>query len=357
MMDRNIFDVIHFEALGPEASHLQEETARAMAAGLLPPGHRCLVTPLTLQSFLEANPGTPLPGLVTTKTHSVLPEGFLAEGGKGVITRSAGYDHFEHLVGQLHVASLREYCVDAVAQTAMKFIYAAAGMMNHYCNHAQSFDRQACQAFLSLDRSLTATVFGVGKIGKRIHDLVQANGLTVQGVDLRQRTLAASYGDSVRFVAKDEAIASSDLIINAMNLTRDPASPLHNVGYFSRDYLAKARKPLIFINVTRGEIAPEAGLLELYRGGQIIGMGLDVFSHEAACTRMLQGEATGDPDLMAAKALITMARERTGNVYVQPHQGFNSNIAARTKAAEAIKHVVAWFRNSGRRFDEELPYY
>jgi D-lactate dehydrogenase len=351
------YDVMHFEALGPEASHLEEETAKAMAAGTLPPGHSCLITPLTLQSYLEAHPGTALPRLVTTKTHSILPEAFVAEGGKGLITRSAGYDHAEHLVGRLHVASLREYCVDAVAQTAMKFMYATAGMMNHYSSNTQKFDRQGCQAFLSLDSSVTATVFGVGKIGRRIYALAEANGIKVQGVDLRARTLSGTYGDSVRFVSKEEAIATTDLVFNAMNLTRDPASPFHNVGYFSREYLAKAGKQLIFINVTRGEIAPEAGLLDLYRSGKIMGMGLDVFSHEAAFTRVLLGAGTDDPDLVAAAALVRIAQERAGNVYVQPHQGFNSNVAARTKAAEAFKHVVAWFRNDGRHFDEELPYY
>lgn len=351
------YDVMHFEALGPEASHLEEETARAVAAGALPPGHGRLITPLTLQGYLEAHPGTVLPRLVTTKTHSILPEGFLAEGGRGVVTRSAGYDHFEHLVGRLHVTSLREYCVNAVAQTAMKFIYAAAGMANAYCVQAQRFDRQASPAFLELDRSLTATVFGVGKIGRRIHDLAAANGLTVQGVDIRAQALSRTYGDSVRFVSRAEALATSDLIINAMNLTRDPASPCHNAAYFSRECLAGAGKPLIFINVTRGEIAPEAGLLELYRAGKILGLGLDVFSREGAFADVLLGAATDDPDLVAAAALMRMALERTGNVYVQPHQGFNSNVAARTKAAEAVRHVVAWFRNGGRGFDEELPYY
>jgi D-lactate dehydrogenase len=351
------YDVMHFEALGPEATHLEEATAKAMAAGALPPGHTCLITPLTLQSYIEAHPGTALPRLVTTKTHSILPEAYVAEGGKGVITRSAGYDHLESLVGKLHLTSLREYCVDAVAQTAMKFMYATAGMINHYCIHAQRFDRQACEAFLSLDSSVTATIFGVGRIGKRIHDLAAANGITVQGVDIRAQALSSIYGGSVHFVSKAAAIASTDLIINAMNLTRDPASPFHNVGYFSREDLAQAGKKLIFINVTRGEIAPEAGLLELYRTGKIMGLGLDVFSREAAFAKVLLGAGTEDPDLVAAEALTRMALERTGNVYVQPHQGFNSNVAAQTKAVEAMKHVVAWFRNDGRHFDEELPYY
>ena len=356
-MDQNRYDIVHFEALGPEAAHLEAETALAIGAGHLASSHRCLVTPLPVQDFLAANPGFPLPGLVSTKTHSVLPESFVSEGGHGVISRSAGYDHFEHLVGKLHVASLREYCVNAVAQTTMKFLYATAGLMNHYCTHAERFDRQACDAFLELDPSVTVTVFGVGKIGKRIYELIVANGLSAQGVDLRQRDLGPKYGASVRFVSKEAAIASTDVIINAMNLTKDPASRFHNIGYFSREYLAKASKKLIFINVSRGEIAPESGLLDLYQIGTLTGLGLDAFSHEAAFAQALLGASSNDPDLLAAKALLRLALDRTGNVYVQPHQGFNSNIASQTKAAEALKHVVAWFERGGHGFAEELPYY
>jgi D-lactate dehydrogenase len=357
MMDSCQYDVIHFEALGPEAEHLREESLQAVGAGLLPASHRFLISPLPVQAFLAANPGTDLPDLVTTKTHSRLPEPYVDQGGKGVLTRSAGYDHYQNLVGKVHVASLREYCVNAVAQTAIKFLYAAAGLLSPYGAHARSFDRKACPAFLELDRSLTATVFGVGRIGRRIYQLAELNGFTVRGVDLRSKELAAAYGRSVHFISRDEAIATSDVIINAMNLTRDPASPFHNVGYFSRDYLSGAARPLLFVNVTRGEIAPESGLLELYRAGRIVGLGLDVFSSEAALPAVLRGEATDDPDLRAARTLVAMAAESAANIYVQPHQAFNSNIAARRKAVESIKHVVAWFRNQGRGFDEELPYY
>ena len=38
------------------------------------------------------------------------------------------------------------------------------------------------------------TVYGVGKIGKRIYDLAEANGLSVQGVDVRQEELSRLYG-------------------------------------------------------------------------------------------------------------------------------------------------------------------
>ena len=69
-----------------------------------------------------------------------------------------------------------------------------------------------------------------------------------------------------------------------------------------------------------------------------------------------QGNVT-DADVLAARGLVEKSIERNSNIYVQPHQGFNSDIAAQAKAVEAIKHVAAWYRNGGQCFDEQLPYY
>ncbi|NCC36619.1 MAG: hypothetical protein EOM24_32095, partial [Chloroflexia bacterium] len=276
------YDLIHFEALGPEADHLREATLMAMQRGELPPTHTSLMTPRTVQDYLEKHPETRLPKLITIKTHSVLPASYLAGAKKSVITRSAGYDHLEHLAATVNLASLREYCVTAVAQTVMKLLYAAAGELNHYMDQTATFDRKRSRAFVELGPHKRLTVYGVGKIGKRVYELAAANGLSVQGVDLRQDTLKTVYGEGFTFVSKDEAIGSSNIIVNAMNLTRDQASPFYNVGYFTKDYLSKACDGLIFINVTRGEIAPEAGLWDLYRAGKIMGLGLDVFSSESA---------------------------------------------------------------------------
>jgi D-lactate dehydrogenase len=351
------YDIMHFEALGPEAAYLEEETIKAKKAGEIPAGLTYLITPDNLQDFLKKNPGTVLPDMITTKTHSILPEPYLNERKKSVITRSAGYDHFEHLTEKANIASLREYCVNAVAQTAMKFLYAAAGEMNHYEKNIETFERKNANAFMELDKERILTVFGVGKIGRKVYELAEANGLTVQGVDIRQDELNDIYSNKIEFISKEEAIKSSDIIINCMNLTKNKESRFYNVGYFSREYLLKADKNLIFINVTRGEIAPESVLLELYKSGKITGLGLDVFTNESEFAKLLLGEAVAGTDLAAAKTLVSMSLERKANIYVQPHQGFNSDIAAKTKAVEAIKHVVSWYKNKGNGFDDQLPYY
>ncbi len=351
------YDIIHFEALGPEARHLEEEIRQARQRGELPAAYNYLITPLRLQDFLRDEPNAILPDIVSVKTHSQIPSAYLEGRKKSVVTRSAGYDHLEHLAERMNIASLREYCVNAVAQTAMKFLYAAAGELNHYTLNTASFERKNARAFMELDGHRVVTVFGVGKIGKRIYDLAVANGLKAQGVDIRAAELSEQYGGTVDFVSKEEAIRASDILINAMNLTKNPASRFHNVGYFSQTYLARAPKETIFINITRGEIAPEAGLLELYTAGKLMGLGLDVFTDEARFAEVLQGKGEETPDLAAARRLLRMSLERSANVYVQPHQGFNSDVAARTKAVEAIKHVITWHRNGGRCFAEQLPYY
>ena len=134
------YDVIHFEALGEEALHLEESTKEAQSKGLLPNELKYVITPLNLQEYMAQNPDTVLPDIITTKTHSRLPDEYLKGNKKSVITRSAGYDHFEALADVANVTSLREYCVNAVAQTAIKFLYDTAGYLNHYTANTSTFD-------------------------------------------------------------------------------------------------------------------------------------------------------------------------------------------------------------------------
>lgn len=351
------YDIVHFEALGAEAQYLNEETILAKRQGGLPSNHKYFITPLAVQECLKGNPGFELPELITVKTHSLIPEDYFEGKKKSIITRSAGYDHLEHLVKRVNISSLREYCVNAVSQTAIKLLYAIAGELNLFTKNTADFNRENVRSFMEFGKQRIVTVFGVGKIGKAICDLAAANGLTVQGVDIREEQLFLKYNKKIKFVSKEEALCTSDIFINAMSLNKNSESEFFNIGYFSKDYFDKASKPLIFINVSRGEIAPESDLLNLYDQNKFIGIGLDVFTKEPQFSSFLQGEYTDDLDLIASKELVQRSLDRTANIYVQPHQAFNSDIAAKTKACEAIKLVVGWYRNGREKFDEQLPYY
>ena len=155
--------------------------------------------------FLAANPQEVLPNIVSTKTHSVLPESWLHSGSKkSVISRSAGYDHFEHLSQIANITSLREYCVNAVAETAIKMMFSVCGNLNQYTANTARFERDKCISFKELT-GLKVTVFGCGKIGKRIYDMVAGLGMDARAVDIRAEELSRLYGGSVRFISAEEA--------------------------------------------------------------------------------------------------------------------------------------------------------
>jgi D-lactate dehydrogenase len=352
------YDIIHFEALGMESQYLEQEIQHSITAGKLPADHSYLVTADTVQDYLRKSSNNSLPEIISLKGHSKIPDWYLEGKKKNIICRAAGYDPVEHLGLTVNLTSLREYCVNAVAQTAIRFLYATTGNLNCYTAATPIFDRKTVPSFLELGPHRTATVFGVGRIGKRIYELLEANGLTAQAVDIREKELSKQYGGSVRFVSAKEAMATSDIIISGMNLTKDPSHPFYNVGYFSEELFSHATKPLIFINVTRGDIAPEAILLNLYQQGKLTGIGIDAFSEEGEFSDFIKGKTeTSNKDHLAGKTLVEMSLSRNENIYVQPHQGFNSDIAAGQKAAESIKHLIYWYAHGKKGFFEQIPYY
>ena len=112
------------------------------------------------------------------------------------------------------------------------------------------------------------------------------------------------------------------------------------------------------MNVTRGEIAPEAPLWKLYKEGHIFGIGVDTFNSEAELTKVLRSQKGVETEHEAAATImIDAALKRTENIYVQPHQGFNSDVAALCKATETVKHLEDYFARGCMDFASQLPYY
>jgi len=341
------YDILFFEALGEERGHLYEAMEEAKAAGRIPADFSYYIGAETLQEYLAAHPDTVLPDILSTKTHSRLPEIWLSSGSKkSVISRSAGYDHFEHLASMANITSLREYCVNSVAETAVKLLLCAAGNLNQYTANTAFFERDKCISFKELT-GLKATVFGMGKIGSRICRMLQGLGMDTRAVDIRDELTPP---EGVRRISKEEA-TDSDVVICAMNYTADPASRFYNKDYFTEEYLSRFPKGLVFVNVTRGDIAPEGPLLKLYRQGHIFGLGLDVFKSEAEVARLLRQEPDSDAP---AVQIIRAALDRSENFYVQAHQAFNSDKAALCKAVETVKHLEDYCRGG---FQSQLPYY
>jgi hypothetical protein len=99
----------------------------------------------------------------------------------------------------------------------------------------------------------------VGRIGNWTTTR-QCQRLTVRGWTNGRRNSIVSTEEPSRFVSKEEAITSSDIEVNAMNLPRN-RNRIFNLGYFSESTM-RGRETIHLINVTRGGDSTESVLLD-----------------------------------------------------------------------------------------------
>jgi D-lactate dehydrogenase len=165
-------------------------------------------------------------------------------------------------------------------------------------------------------------VVGVGNIGSEIVKIGQALGMDVRGVDIVQRHASVSY------VSIDEGLAWADVIVCAMDLTKE------NAGYFNYDRLKRARRGVVFVNISRGELSPTNDLVRLLDEGQVGALALDVYEHESSLAVALRSGKSGFPLLGRPNVILT------------PHNAFNTAEAVERKAQQTVQQIEH-FRKHG----------
>lgn len=116
-------------------------------------------------------------------------------------------------------------------------------------------------------------IVGLGRIGRRVAQLVRAFGAEVWGTDpAPDAAWCAATG--VRVVPLDELLAGCDIV--SIHAAKSSGAPL------VLDAAAIARMPTgaILINLGRGEMVDEAALVAALTSGHLFGAGLDVYRQE-----------------------------------------------------------------------------
>ena len=114
----------------------------------------------------------------------------------------------------------------------------------------------------------TLGVVGAGNVGKTVMAIARAGfGLDVIANSRNPKSLP----DDVRFVSIDELVAESDVVVLCCPLTPETA------GLLSRDRIDRMRPGAILVNVSRGPVVDDSGLIAALREGRIGGAALDVF--------------------------------------------------------------------------------
>jgi D-3-phosphoglycerate dehydrogenase / 2-oxoglutarate reductase len=115
----------------------------------------------------------------------------------------------------------------------------------------------------------TLGVVGLGNVGKAVMDIARYGfGLPVIANSRNPKSLP----EDVRFVTLDELVAEADIVVLSCPLTPE------TTGLLSRNRIRRMRPGSILVNVSRGAVVDDAGLIEALREGRIGGAALDVFA-------------------------------------------------------------------------------
>jgi D-lactate dehydrogenase len=283
----------------------QEETAALRR--YLPSTVRASFTWKTIQESGDAKPPAPL---ISIRTQSVIPATWAGKV-KGIISRTTGYDH---LVGQkIPWGHLPHYCSRAVAEQAILLVMALLRKLPQQIARFPTFQRDGLTGHECAGKKLL--VVGVGNIGSEVVKVGQALGMEVQGVDIAPKHTAVSY------VSIDDGLVWAEIIVCAMNLTKD------NAGYFAYNTLQRARLGVVFVNVARGELSPTNDLVKLLDEGRLGALALDVYDNESTLAVALRSGKSGFPLFGRPNVILT------------PHNAFNTAEAVERKAQQTVQQI------------------
>ena len=310
-------DVYFYEAFEEEAAALRR---------LMPEGINAGYTDATIQ---EAGHAEPPARLISIRTQSQIPLGWAAQLD-AILSRSTGYDHlaaYAQATGRpLALGYLPLYCHRAVAEQAMLLWMALLRRLPRQMRQFHEFHRDGLTGAECEGRTLA--VVGVGNIGHEVYSLGRGLGMRVLGVDRDPR-----HAD-VEYVSIDDALPQADVLVCAMDL--NPSNP----GYFDAAKWQRVKRGCIFVNISRGELSPSTALLDALNAGQLRGVGMDVYNHEAELAVALRSkQPSSDPEVLATLALASR-----DDCICTPHNAFNSNEAVERKSDHSAQQIVAYLK-------------
>lgn len=260
----------------------------------------------------------------------------LAEQGTSLIVlRSAGFNHVDVRAAErlgLTVARVPAYSPHAVAEHALALILALNRRIYRAYNRVRE-GNFALDGLLGFDmHAKTVGVVGTGKIGAHFARIVHGMGCEVLALDPYP---AGELEGVARYVAKDELLATSDVISLHCPLT--PATH-HLIDDAAID---RMKDGVTLINTSRGQLVDTRAVIEGLKRGRIGRLGLDVYEEEGDLFFEDLSNRVIRDDVFSR--LLTFP-----NVLVTGHQGFFTEEALANIAETTLANVTAFERGEGR---------
>lgn len=246
-------------------------------------------------------------------------------GVKGILLRSAGYNHVDLKAarGKLEVLRVPSYSPEAVAEYAMAMLLT----VNRYTHKAYTRTREFNMNIHGLmGRNLfhkTAGIVGTGKIGQAMIHICQGFSMDVIAYDLYPNPEL-----SVKYVSKEELFRNSDVISLHCPLTEE------TYHLINKESISLMKKNIYLVNTSRGRLIDTSYLIEGLIQGTFAGVGLDVYEEEEG---VFYEDRSNDIMMDEELARLTSFP----NVLISSHMGFFTREATKAIAQVTLENAYA----------------
>lgn len=244
---------------------------------------------------------------------------------KGILLRSAGYNHVDVKAAEDKIAVLRvpSYSPEAVAEFAMALLLSVNRKTHKAYNRTREFN-MSLNGLMGMDLfEKTVGVVGTGKIGQamiRIFNGFQAQVLCYDPYPVK--------GLEAEYVPLEEIFAQCDVISLHCPLTTETKHMINKKS------IAQMRDGVYLINTSRGGLIDTEALIDAMIQKKFGGVGLDVYEEEEGVFYEDRSEEIMADDNLAR--LMTFP-----NVIVTSHMGFFTREAMRAIAEVTLENAYA----------------
>jgi len=244
---------------------------------------------------------------------------------KGILLRSAGFNHVDIRAAQGRIAVLRvpSYSPEAVAEFAMALLLTINRKTHKAYGRTREFDMRL-NGLMGMDLNhKVAGVVGTGKIGQAMIQILKGFQMHVLAYDpYPNKSLEVEY------VSMEELMKRSDVISLHCPLTPETKHMIN------KETIALMKEGVYLINTSRGGLIDTDSLIDGLLEKKFGGVGLDVYEEEDG---IFYEDRSGD--------IITdenLARLMTfPNVLVTSHMGFFTEEAMQAIAVETLENAYA----------------
>jgi D-3-phosphoglycerate dehydrogenase len=156
----------------------------------------------------------------------------------------------------------------------------------------------------------TLGIVGLGRIGKRVAELVQPLGMTLLAYEpFADNAFVKKH--QIRLVSLSELFSKADIVSLHVPLLPETR------GLVSRELLAFMKPAALLINTCRGEVVDESALLDAVESNRLGGAALDVYNEEPYRGPMRQNDRiilSAHMGSYAKEARIQMEHEAVENL-------------------------------------------